>query len=80
MRILIEVILDEKLEQKLDQKLQEHLRHYPTKEDFFSRMDDLMGEVKTIREEVTLVAYRSSDHTDRIEALEKIHPDGRHPL
>lgn len=33
-----------------------------------------MGELKTIREEITVLGGRSSDHEDRIEKLEKIHP------
>jgi hypothetical protein len=46
-RDLIEVTIDEKLDQKLDEKL----RFLPTKDDFYSKMDEVMGELKTIREE-----------------------------
>ncbi len=37
-----------------------------------------MGELKAIREEQTVSAHQSTDHEDRIEILEKIHPGGQH--
>jgi hypothetical protein len=33
-------------------------------------MDEVMGELKTIREEQTLLSHRISDHEDRIEKIE----------
>ena len=76
---LIKITLDEVLEAKLDEKLDEKLAHFPTKEEYFDREDKMMGELKTIREEVTFMSDLLSDHTDRIVSLEKIHPRGKHP-
>lgn len=39
--------------------------------DFLARFDALMFELKAIREEITVFAYRQRDHEDRIELLEQ---------
>ena len=79
---LIEITFDEKLEEKLElklnQKLEEKLKFIPSTELFLSWMDKLMGEIKDSREEQTMLLGRQSDHSDRIEELEKIHPQGKH--
>jgi len=36
-----------------------------------------MGELKAMREEVEILAYRSSDHDDRIVILEELHTDAK---
>ena len=63
---LIEVTLDEKLDEKLDGKI----KYLPTKDEFYEKMDEVMGELKTIREEQTLISHRVSNHEDRIEKVE----------
>ena len=63
---LIEVTLDEKLDEKLD----ERLSFLPTKDEFYGKMDEVMGELKAIREEVTVLGHRVSEHDDRLEKLE----------
>ena len=67
---LIEVTLDEKLDEKLDVKLS----HLPTKDEFYGKMDEVMGELKTIREEQTLQSQHLSDHEDSIQNI-KYHLD-----
>lgn len=37
-----------------------------------------MGDLQAIREEQRVLSHRSKDHEDKIQALEKIHPEGRH--
>ena len=59
-------------------KIEEKIEGLPTKDEFYTKMDEVMGELKDIREEVALVSRRSSDHEDRITSLEEIHPEGRH--
>jgi predicted nuclease with TOPRIM domain len=46
----------------------------PTKEEFFSKMDKVVAELKTIREEQQALAHRSRDHEDRITTLETTTP------
>ena len=43
-------------------------------------LDRVMGELETIRDEVTLSASRASveDVEDRIGVLEELHPNGKH--
>jgi hypothetical protein len=63
---LIEVTLDEKLDGKLDAKIS----HLPTKDEFYGKMDEVMGELKAIREEQAVQSHRIADHEDRIEKIE----------
>lgn len=60
---------------------------FPTKEDFnnlkdslFNKLDLILKEVVTSREKQTVLSAKSSDHEDRIEALEEFHPSGKHNL
>ena len=69
---LIDRKLDEKLDEKLEEKLNEKLKFLPTKDEFYEKMDEVMGELRAIREEHTLQVYKISDHEDRIEKLEKV--------
>jgi hypothetical protein len=56
---LMEVTIDEVIEEKL-----------VTKDEFYTKMDEVMGELQTIREEQTLQSHQLSDHSDRIEKIE----------
>lgn len=68
-RGLIEVTVDEVIE-KRELFTKEDIRHLLTKDEFYTKMDEVMGELKTIREEQTLLSHRVSDHEDRIEKIE----------
>jgi hypothetical protein len=48
----------------------EDVSHLPTKDDFYTKMDEVVGELKTIREEQALQSQHLSDHDDRIEKIE----------
>lgn len=64
-KTLIDVTIEEKeLVSKTD------LSHLPTKDEFYSKMDEVMGELKAIREEQTVQSHQLSDHDDRIEKIE----------
>ncbi len=60
------------IELKFENKLTEF------KSEFFEKIDPILKETTTNREERTLQADRISNHEDRIEKLENIHPQGRH--
>lgn len=79
----IKTLLDDKFEFKLDEKVEEKVKKYvgnlPTKDEFNSRMDEMMGELKGIREELSMLSLHSKDHSDAIETLQKIHPHNSHP-
>ena len=63
---LMGVTIDESLERKLDEKL----KHFPTKEEFFNQMDEVMKELKNIREETTVMGHQVRRNTKRIENVE----------
>ena len=66
----LDVKLDEQ-EQQFEGKLTEF------KSEFFDKIDPVLKEVTASREERTLQSDRISNHEDRIEKLEKIHPQGK---
>ncbi|MDO8503392.1 MAG: hypothetical protein Q7S60_01750 [bacterium] len=55
----------------IDQKLEERIKFLPTKDEFYTKMDEVMGELKAIREEHTVSSGQISDHEDRITLLEE---------
>jgi hypothetical protein len=65
---LMEVTIDEAVEEKLATK--DALSHLPTKDEFYTKMDAVMGELKTIREEQALQSQHLSDHDDKIDKIE----------
>lgn len=62
---LIEVTIDEK-----ELVTKDDISHLPTKEEFYNKMDEVMGELKTIREEKTVQSHQLSNHEDRIQKVE----------
>ena len=67
-RELIKITIDEELEEKLNEKL----KYFPTKEDFFSKVDKIMGELQAIRESQTILTGKVyDDHEPRIVKIEK---------
>lgn len=46
------------------------IKFLPTKDEFFSTMDALSGELKTSREEREVQGYQLSNHSDRLETIE----------
>lgn len=55
--------------------VKEEIKNLPTKEEFFSKMDEVMGELETVREEQTVLSGQVSNHENRLKSLEKIHPE-----
>jgi hypothetical protein len=65
---LMAVTIDEAIEEKLVTK--DHIDLLSTKDEFFTKMDEVMGELKAIREEQPLQSHKLSEHEDRIEKIE----------
>ncbi|MCX6725923.1 MAG: hypothetical protein NT052_01220 [Candidatus Shapirobacteria bacterium] len=65
----------DQIEELLDEKLEEKIKILPTKDELFSKMDEVMGELKIIREEQTTLSYTVSNHENRLKNLEDIHPE-----
>jgi hypothetical protein len=78
----IENIVDKKLDEKLEEKFDEKLKFFPTKEEYFSKMDKIIGELKASREafelhtgQHTRVDDELENHNKRIKKIEQhIHP------
>jgi hypothetical protein len=63
--------LDE-IEKVVGKQIEVRTKNLPTKEEFFSREDKIMGELKAIREEDAVLSSRVYDnHEPRIEKVEK---------
>ncbi|MCL4360013.1 hypothetical protein M1555_02035 [Patescibacteria group bacterium] len=54
-----------------EERLNESISHLPTKEEFFTRMDKLSGELKTMREEFALHSDEHRKINDRFERIDK---------
>ena len=62
---LIEVTIEEK-----ELVTKEDISQLPTKDDFYEKMDEVVSELKAVREEVSVLSHQVSDHDDRIEKVE----------
>ncbi|HET7099480.1 MAG TPA: hypothetical protein VFI61_04590 [Patescibacteria group bacterium] len=71
---LIKDVMKITIDEELDSKMDEKLGYLPTKEEFFASEDRLMGELKAVREEITMLSdlnRKVNDHDERIEVVEK---------
>ena len=67
---LIKITLDE--DESLVRK--DDIKHLPSKEEFYEQTDKIMGELKAVREEMTMLSdlnRKVNDHDARIEKVEK---------
>lgn len=67
-----------KVEDLIDRKLEEKLKYLPSKVEFYEKMDEVMGELKAIREEQSLITGTHfqmretlDDHETRLDKLEQ---------
>jgi hypothetical protein len=68
----IKEVVNEAIEENETLVRKDDIKHLPTKEEFYNKMDEVMGELKTVREEHTLLSGRVYDnHEPRIENIEK---------
>ncbi len=59
-------VFDERFEVRIEEKL----KYLPTKEEFFSRMDEMMGELRAMRQEQILLTHKVFKHDDEIDELQ----------
>ncbi len=67
----------DEIERIVSQELEEKIKLLPTKNEFFTKMDQVMGELGAIREEQTVISgYKNQleDHESRITQLEETAP------
>jgi len=51
--------------------LEEKIKHLPTKEEYFAREDETMGELKKLREEVAMTGQHYKDTNKRVDKIDK---------
>ncbi len=61
----------DQIEEIIGEKLDEKIKLLPSKDEFFQKMDEVMGELKTTREEQVIIGHQTDNHEKRINALEK---------
>lgn len=61
--------IDAKIEIRLEEKLNQKIGLLPTKEEFFNAMDQVMTELKTIRQEQVINTHRLNDHDRKFASL-----------
>jgi hypothetical protein len=66
---LMGVAIDEAIENR-GLTTKDDLGHLPTKDEFYGKMDEVMGELKTVREEVAVLGHQVADHGDRLDKVE----------
>ena len=64
--MLTQTNLDE-IEKIVDDKIGQKTKLLPTKNEFFGKMDEVMGELKVIREEQTVSLAKVTNHNDQFE-------------
>ena len=70
---LTETDLDE-IEKLIGEKIGQKIDHLPTKDEFYKMMDNIIGEIEKMRQELAITNHHLSDHEDRITSLEQINP------
>ena len=73
---LMEITFDEKLDDACESSLatKDDIQHLPTKDEFYGKMDEVMGELKAIREEQGILSglnEKVNEHEDRIGKIEE---------
>ena len=63
--------LDE-IEGIVDEKIENRTRNLPTKDEFFGKMDEVMGELKAIREEQSALSNLNRKVNDQEDRLVKV--------
>jgi hypothetical protein len=66
---LMGVAIDEAIENR-GLATNDHLGHLPTKDEFYGKMDEVMGELKAVREDLAVTGHQIADHGDRLEKIE----------
>lgn len=71
---------EQRIGDRIEDKLDETFRKY--RDEVLTFKDEVVGEVKAMREEQTIHQGQHDNLTDlpeRVEKLEEIHPNGQHP-
>jgi len=68
----------DQIKKLIREEVRKQIKHLPTKDEFYKAMDKLMGRFDKVDKEMAAIGFRTKDHEERIEILEKIHPSDQH--
>ncbi len=63
---------------EMDVITREDLKYLPSKDEFYEETLKILKELEDLKMEKDILSHQVSEHTDKIDALEKIHPQGKH--
>ncbi len=69
------------LEELIEEKgliTKDDLKYLPSKDEFYKETLKILKKLDDLEIEKDTLSHQVSDHSDRIEKLENIHPQGRH--
>jgi len=69
----------DKIEVIVEEKVDEKTKNLPTKDEFYEQTLKVLKKLDNLEESMDIVSSKQSEHSDQIEALEKIHLQGTHP-
>ncbi len=61
----------DQIEEVVGEKIEERTRNLPTKDEFFTKMDEVVGELKGLRDEVTSVNHQYERTNKRVDKINK---------
>jgi hypothetical protein len=76
----VKSLVDVALDEKLDEKLEDKLSYLPTKDEFYEQTLKILKKLDDLEESMDIVSARQSEHSDKTEALENIHPQRIHSI
>lgn len=65
----------DQIEKIVEEKVGEKISHLPTKDEFYTSMDKVMGKLVGIEKEMAAMNSTYRNHEGRITVLEEFHPD-----
>ena len=76
-KTMVQVAVDDTIEER-GLVTKEDLKYLPTKDEFYEETLKVLKKLDDIETQMKMLSRRTYDNTDRIDDLEKLHPDNRH--
>lgn len=68
--LAIKNLVDASVQDRFDEIVSEKIGLLPTRDEYYTKIDEVVGEIKKVREEQPLQAARLLNHEDRLEKIE----------
>lgn len=80
LKIYLDDLFNTKLDEKFGEKYKERFGNLPTKDEFYEQNLKILKRLDDVEEQGKMLNSRTYDNTDRIDELEKLHPNSTHPV